>query len=198
MSLTIFKGKLPAQTTVTATGDVTSDSFDKKLGALRYALGRPERFVTRCACAIHDKPFTVVYERIDPSRLIITGIFKDGDGEGVAEVKAGGQTKRREVPAAEVDHAGWRCPFCGNEQHVGCHRCRATVCGGKTRRYPGTSDVFTCRASCGARGTLIDAPTVEGVEPTRNVQASKPISERLPAPDAERLRLGGSKAPRLK
>ena len=39
------------------------NAFEKKLGALRAATGRPERFISLCACALHDRPFAVVYER---------------------------------------------------------------------------------------------------------------------------------------
>lgn len=190
MKITIWQPKSPV-----TVDDMKSD-FARKIGAFRAVTGRPERFVTRCACAIHDKGFTVVYERPDPARpFIITGIYKDGEGDATASVAA---SRSRKVPVADVDPSGWRCPYCGNGLHVGCHQCHTTVCGGKTRRYPGTSDVFTCRASCGARGMLIDAPTVEGIEAARKPLGSKPMAERLPAPGADRRRLGGSKAPRLR
>lgn len=188
MKLTVWK----ASSSVAS----TKEDFEKKLSALRMATGRPERFVTRCACAMHDKGFTAIYERTEPARpFILVGIHKDGEGN---EPQSAGAARSLTLPAAEVDHTGWRCPHCGNDMHIGCDQCQTNVCGGKTRRYPGTSDIFSCRTSCGARGTLVDAQTVKGIEPTRKSFNSKPIAERLPAPGTDMLRLGGSKPPRLK
>lgn len=191
MKLTIWEQK-----SSTAVDDLKSD-FARKVGAFRAATGRPERFVTRCACAIHDRGFTVVYERTDPARpFILTGIYKDGEGESGGSTAA---SRSRTLAASEIDHTGWRCPYCANESHhIACDHCDTTVCGGRTRRYPGTRDVFACRDSCGARGTLIEAPTVEGVEPSRKPVGSKPISERLAVPGADTVRLDGPKTPRLK
>lgn len=196
MSLTIFKGKLPAHRAANTAVAVTGESLDKKLGALRNAMGRADRFVSLCACAIHDKTFTVVYERTDPAQSFsIAGVYKDGEGDTAGSA---GSSRSRTLPVAEVDHTGWRCPYCAIDRHVRCHQCHRAVCGGKTHRYPGTSEIFACRTSCGARGTLIDALTVEGVEPSRKPLSSKPIAQCLPVGGADFLRLGGAKPPRLK
>lgn len=158
MRITIWQPKAP--TTVGA----MRDDFAHRLGAFRVATGRPERFVTRCACAVHDKGFTVVYERTDPAQaFIITGIYKDCEGGGT--VRASGQAKRREVPAHEIDTTGWRCPHCATGGiTISCGRCGHTVCGGRTKTYHGMAPVFSCRASCGARGALEDADKITGAE----------------------------------
>jgi hypothetical protein len=197
MKLTIFKTQLPERAaTNRPTPPASQDDFTRKLATLRAATGRPERFISLCACAVHDKPFTAVYERIDPGRpFILTGIYKDGAGDATTSE---GSARPRSLPASEVDHTGWLCPHCGDGQYIACGNCKAMVCGGRTRRYPGTAEIFTCRVSCGARGTLIDAATVEGVEPARKSVSSKPISERLPAPGADALRLAAPMPPRLK
>lgn len=192
MKLTIWQPKSPG------TVDELKSNFARKIGAFRTATGRPERFVTRCACAVHDKGFTAVYERTDPARpFILTGIYKDGEGDatGVA-----GTERSRTLPASEVDHTGWRCPYCLNDRQINCDECRSTVCGGKTHRYPGTGDIFTCRDSCGARGALIDATTVKGVEPSGKAAGRKPNADadRFPAPGLDTRRLGTTKPPRLK
>lgn len=190
MKLTIWEPKS------SATAEKMKSDFARKLGAFRAATGRPERFVTRCACAIHDKGFTVVYERTDTARpFILTGIYKDGEGDVAGGT---GTARTRTLSASEVDHAGWRCPYCGEDRHINCTGCHTGVCGGKTRRYPGTGDIFTCRDSCGARGTLVDCPSVTGIESTRKPASSKAVAERLPTPGADALRLGGPKSPRLK
>lgn len=189
MKLTIWQPKSPA-----TVDDMKSD-FARKLGAFRAATGRPERFVTRCACAIHDKGFTVVYERTDPARpFILAGIYKDGEGDATGSA---GAARSRSLPAAEIDHTGWRCPYCGGDQHIGCHHCHTIVCGGKTHRYPGTGGIFTCRDSCGANGTLEDAEVIKGIEDVRKPGSSfgsapVPVGRSLPR-GLDIKRLGGPK-----
>ena len=197
MRLTNFKGNPPARTAGSAARDVAGESFNKKLGALRSALGRPERLVSRCACAIHDKLFSVVYERTDAARpFTIAGTFKVDEDDCKGSMS--GAARSRAVAASEVDMTGWRCVYCADDRHiVACGQCGATVCGGRTRAYPGTGEIFECRKSCGARGTLEPLETVNGVEPTRAAITQK-LSVRLPQPDVQMLRLGGPKAPRLK
>lgn len=192
MKITIWQPKVPA-----TVDDMKSD-FAHKLGAFRAATGRPERFVMRCACAIHDREFAVVYERTDLTRpFIITGIYRDGEGDSAGGTRGDADAaRRRTLAASEVDHTGWRCPFCHQERQINCNGCHMAVCGGKTRSYPGTGDIFTCRDSCGARGTLIECSTVTGIEPKRMSSGSKPMSERLPASGTEAQRLGSTKAPR--
>lgn len=176
MKLTIWQSKSAA-----TVDDMKSD-FARKLGAFRAVTGRPERFVTRCACAIHDKGFTVVYERTDPGRpFILAGIYKDGEGDVTGSE---GAARSRSLPAAEIDHTGWRCPYCGSDRHIGCHHCHTIVCGGKTHRYPGTGDVFTCRDSCGARGALENAEFIEGSEDVRKPGSSRSLPAGL---DTKRL-----------
>lgn len=191
MKLTIWNPKTP-----TTVDDIKSD-FARKLGAFRAATGRPERFITRCACAIHDKGFTVVYERTDPARpFILTGIYKDGDGEQGGSTSA---SRSRTLPSSEIDHTGWRCPYCANaSHHVDCDRCATTVCGGRTRRYPGTADIFACRDSCGARGTLIEAKAVHGAEGARKPTSGKAGAAPRLSSGAAPLRLGASKLPRIR
>lgn len=184
---------------VPASADSLRESFDKKLGALRAATGRPERFVTRCACAIHDKGFVVVYARTDPARpFIIIGIYKDGEGDAGG---AAGALRSRAVAHADVDSTGWRCPYCGMEGlHIQCTGCHTIVCSGKTRRYPGTSDIFECRASCGCRGTLEATASLKGFDAVRPSQHAgvKPLRDLLSAPTSNVPRLDGPKGPRIK
>jgi hypothetical protein len=169
----------------------TDDDFEAKLGALRLATGQADRFVSRCACAVHDKPFTVMYERAEVGGpFVITGIHREGIGDA-----AGGNTaaRSRSVPSTDVDQTGWRCPYCANGSHqVLCGRCGVTVCGGRTRRYPDTGDVFSCRPSCGSRGTLEPLKSVNGYDaacaPKAAVSASS--SDALPSPSRDTPRLG--------
>lgn len=168
----------------------TKEEFEKKLGALRMATGRPDRFVSRCACAVHDKPFSVVHERTDPAKpFIITGIYKDGEGGG-ATGGASAASRTRALPASEVDSTGWRCPHCASDGlHIQCDKCGATVCGGRTRTYHGMAPVFACRPSCGARGTLTDAEVIKGIDAGKPGGAFRSVS--LPGPGNKRL--GGPK-----
>lgn len=182
MKLTVWKARqAPA---------ATDDDFEARLGALRLATGQADRFVSRCACAVHDKPFTVMYERAEVGGpFVITGIHREGIGDA-----AGGNTaaRSRSVPSTDVDQTGWRCPYCANGSHqVLCGKCGVTVCGGRTRRHPGSRDVFSCRPSCGSRGTLEPLASVNGYDPARTSKSSvKPLSrDALPCPsrDAHRL-----------
>lgn len=203
MKLTIWKGneKLPAISSGRAV-TTAQVSFAEKLAALRKATGRPERFVSACVCALHDRPFTVVYERIDTTKPFTIAAIHAGTAQGSGNVGKEGAglfglvTPRRSVPAAEIDMTGWRCPHCGCAAHVvACQSCGTTICGGRTVRGPGMDAVFNCRRSCGARGTLIDAAVVHGVD---GVRKSSPHlrgpSRQMPAlPSADRLRLKGPK-----
>lgn len=201
MKLTVQKGKdrLPAMTSGRAV-TAAQESFAEKLAALRKATGRPERFVSECMCALHDQPFTVVYERIDTAKpFTISGIHA-GSAQGSCNVGKEGtglfsfRQARKSVAAADIDMTGWLCPHCGCADHVvACQSCGTTVCGGRTVRGHGREDVFNCRPSCGARGTLMDASIVHGVDGARNTvpKLSSPSKLITALPSAGRLRLKG-------
>lgn len=195
MKVTIFNSQLPAKVSATLAPLASSkDEFEKKLAALRVATGRPERFISLCACAVHDKPFAVVYERSDPARpFTISGIYRDGEGDAAASWSAH-MSASKTLPASAVDTTGWRCPHCrDSSRDIACQKCGTTVCGGRTRSYPGTAEVFECRTSCGARGTLKDAESIKGIEEVRKRGSglrSAPLYDRLPQPGQETLRLG--------
>lgn len=199
MKLTLFKGKAPT-TSPARTVSGVQESFAAKLGALRKATGRPERFVSHCACARHDQPFMVVYERNDPTKpFTIAGIHKGGEAVN-GDAPKGSMTlsraiaPRKSVPASDLDTTGWRCPHCGCAGHViACDRCGTTVCGGRTVSGPGMESVFNCRPSCNARGTLTNCTVVHGVDGAPKVAPRLPApGRRTPAlPSADRLRLKG-------
>lgn len=166
MKLTIFKSPVPATASATpSTVGASKEAFEKKLGAMRVATGRPDRFVSLCACAVHDKPFTVVYERTDPAKpFVIAGIYKAGEGGGGADTPARA-ARRRTLAASEIDTSGWRCPHCESKGlNVACGKCGTTICGGRSKAGHGMERVFECRSSCGARGALEDAQTISGAE----------------------------------
>ena len=174
MKLTIFKPQLPGVMATSRLSPAASqDVFAQKLSALRLATGRPERFVSLCACAIHDKAFQVVYERCEADRpFVIAGIYKDGEGGDDAR-EAARLRSSKTLPASSIDTTGWRCPHCEDKggRSIACDKCGTTVCGGRTRAYPGTADVFECRSSCGRRGTLKEAELIKGVEEVRKAKA---------------------------
>lgn len=199
MKLTLWKGKAPTTAPARTVAGV-QDDFAAKLGALRKATGRPERFVSHCACALHDRPFVVVYERTDPAKpFTIAGIYQDRAEANVDTGKDSvpalpGAGHRRSVSAAEIDTAGWRCPHCGCAARViACESCGTTICGGRTVRGPGMDDVFNCRPSCGARGTLTDAAVIHGRDGTRKAAPALRVPSTPALPSSDRLRL---KAPK--
>lgn len=157
--------------------------FAQKIAALRTATGKVERFITPCACALHDKPFSVVYERTDPDkRFTIARIEKpeSGNGSGGPGVTA---SRPRTLSAHEVDETGWRCPWCGDTSTImQCPDCATTVCGGRVKRAPGAQPVFVCRPSCGARYTMVKADTITGAEDVlRRSAAHRPAPPSTPA-----------------
>lgn len=182
MKLTIFNNtRLPQATRA----EKRKEEFARKLAAMRTATGRAERFVT--ACALHDRAFTVVYERTDPQQpFTIAGIYKNEGGNG-----AGGASRPRTLSAHDVDSTGWRCPWCGDTTTImQCTSCRTTVCGGRVKRAPGTEPVFQCRPSCGARSTMADAETVTGIDDRlRHSTTRRPVSPSRPALPREPDRL---------
>lgn len=203
MKLTVQKGKdkVPATTSGSAV-EVAQESFAEKLAALRKATGRPERFVSACACALHDRPFTVVYERTDPTKPFTLAQIHAGSPQesGNAGNEGTGlfgfRQTRKSVAAADIDMTGWRCPHCGCADHVvACQSCGTTVCGGRTVRGPGPEDVFNCRPSCGARGTLMEASVVHGVDGAHKAapRIASPSKGITALPSADRMRLTGPK-----
>ncbi len=199
MKLTPWKesaeGTAKGQTVV-----VQKDNFAAKLGALRKATGRPERFVTPCRCAVHDRPFMVVYERFDRAeRFTVARINLDSE-EMECSVRhplfqrLGVVADIRRVPAAEIDLSGWKCPHCGAADLViDCQDCGVTVCGGRTAHAPGKESIFNCRPSCGARGSLMDSSDVKGVNGRKDpLQLRGPGTPVLPRFD--HLRLKGPKS----
>ena len=197
MKLTIFKSPLPVQASPTPSTVVASrDAFEKKLGAMRVATGRPDRFVSLCACAVHDRPFTVVYERTDPARpFLMTGIYKAGEGGGGADMPARAG-RSRTLAASEINTSGWRCPHCeSNGLNIACGKCGSTICGGRLKAGHGMERVFECRSSCGARGTLEDAQTISGAEAAGKTELalrSAPRKDQTLLPSLNLPRLGRS------
>lgn len=184
MKLTTYRNKVLPQT---SHAESRKEEFARKLAAMRMATGKAERFVTACACALHDRPFTVVYERTNPQQpFTIAGIYKNEGGNG-----AGGTSRPRTLAAHEIDSTGWRCPWCGDATTImQCTSCRTTVCGGRVKRAPGAEPVFQCRPSCGARSTMTDAETVTGTDDRlRQSTARRPVSPSRPALPREPDRL---------
>lgn len=186
MKLTTYRNKALPQTTRAVD---RKEEFARKLAAMRSATGKAERFVTACACAVHDKPFSVVYERTDPQQpFTIAGIHKNESGDG-----AGGASRPRTLAAHEIDSTGWQCPWCGDASTImQCGSCHTTVCGGRVKRAPGAEPVFQCRPSCGARSTMRDAETVTGTDDRLRRSTSRaPVPPSRPAlpREPDRLRL---------
>ena len=197
MKLTIFKSPSPSQASaMLPTVAASKNAFEKKLGAMRLATGRPERFVSLCACAVHDLPFTVVYERTDPAKpFVMTGIYKAGEGGAGADAPARA-ARRKTLAASEIDTSGWRCPHCESKGlNVACGKCGTTICGGRSKAGHGMERVFECRTSCGARGTLEDAQTISGAEAAGKTELALrgvPRQDQTLLPRPNRPRLGRS------
>lgn len=180
----------PSSTSDALTVVSSKEAFDRKMGALRAATGRPERLLGLCACALHDRLFTVVYERSDPTTLFtISGIHKDGEAIGAGQ---GFAASLRRKTSTAIDDTGWRCPYCHIEGiRIACDRCDTTVCGARTRNYGTKAAAFECRPSCGRRSGLAESEFHRVVEPPSHPGPLKrPVIDRQRLPALDTLRLG--------
>jgi hypothetical protein len=131
--------------------------------------GRPvdarEFFEQLCVCAVEDREFIVRYVR-QPNglfRAIESVKIPAGGGSGKASTRS---TLVLSTDKIEGSHTA--CPWCSNSGHYHCH-CGGVVCGGKL-----VGQLFTCRASCGAKW-IIGSPVTEikGTKPQQDRQESK-------------------------
>ena len=153
--------------------DATDAAFRAKVARFREQHGLPERFVLSCACAKTDQPFRVIFERFHSNSAFRIAAIEKAEGSG----GAAGAPAVKSLPAGDVSFANWLCPWCADKHYaVQCDRCRTTVCGGRVSVHAGQQH-FICRASCGARGMLIDSTKIHGSEE----QAPKRDFKRLPA-----------------
>ena len=124
-----------------------------------------EFFEQLCVCAVEDRAFIVRYVQ-QPNglfRAIESVKIHAGGGSG-----KGGTRPTLVLSTGKIEGSHTACPWCGNSGHYHCD-CGGVVCGGKL-----IGQLFTCRASCGAKW-IIGSPVTEikGTKPQQERQESK-------------------------
>jgi hypothetical protein len=142
------------------------EAFADAVATLRQATGKGERRTLPCRCAVKDKAFVIVFERIHPARPFeIARIEQEADGEVRPAGKSGRfapKPRQDSFDAAEFDWSDYACPHCGTNAGVVYCECGETVCAGRVRRRPDGTRNFTCHDRCGATGTIAPATHVHG------------------------------------
>ncbi|MBE0626422.1 MAG: hypothetical protein IH606_16600 [Burkholderiales bacterium] len=173
------------------------DEFAQKVKAFRQATGKPERFTIACACAEHDRGFTVTYERMGVGeKWRIGSIAKDVGQEKPRSLFGGAKPRLLEVSMGEVDNSKWICPWCQNTRgYIHCAECNTIVCGAR-RREEGGERYFRCRDSCGCdSGPLVSLESLAGADAPSLSPPGKPA--RLLPGSTPRPSLRGGSSPAL-
>ena len=120
-------------------GVANKKDFQSTMAALRKASGKPEYVLIPMCCAVHDRPYVIIYSRVDPSQAA------------------------RSYDIAEFDSAGRYCPWCqDNGDVVHCADCKETYCSGTTKRLGDGSALYKCVPRCGSSGMLKDYSKLHG------------------------------------
>lgn len=169
--LPMIRAGLPAKVEK-AKAPVKKD-FDQAVAVLRKASGRPEYRLVPLRCAVHDRPFVVIYRRNDPAaQFRIEKISKEAPSQVGAQAASGGMiasflSGQSDGLAAydntEFNSAGRYCPWCNDrETTVHCEDCGDTYCGGSIRKGSEGQRVYHCVPRCGSQGLLHDYHKMHG------------------------------------
>jgi|TARA_R110002124_G_scaffold269238_1_gene437048 hypothetical protein len=151
-------------------GVANKKDFQSTMAALRKASGKPEYVLIPMCCAVHDRPYVIIYSRVDPSmKFKITKIVNEASdiksqGKGlIAKHLEGKSQAARSYDIAEFDSAGRYCPWCqDNGDVVHCADCKETYCSGTTKRLGDGSALYKCVPRCGSSGMLKDYSKLHG------------------------------------
>ncbi|MFE8599861.1 MJ0042-type zinc finger domain-containing protein [Archangium violaceum] len=123
---------------------------------------------------VHDgKEFSVVYAKdSNDQRFRIREIQRTANlieelyeaAFAMAAVHAPGTIKNTVWNAGELEHSGWRCPYCGDRglstsQFFRCNACKELVCQARVIQIRGGGQTFTCHPGCGSSGELVGTIT---------------------------------------
>jgi hypothetical protein len=115
----------------------------------------PETFDLFCFCAVHDKPYTLRFER-QPSGLVrFKESMKSKPSSLPDNARAGSGGGWTMHQLKYFENAATPCAWCGNKDfHYCALDCGALVCGGRMK-----GNTFHCRESCGA--SWVGVPMLE-------------------------------------
>lgn len=139
--------------------------------ALLRLSGKSETRTIPAHCVIHDRPFSILYERQSINhRFQIVGIIIPDEQASKISVfknflKPQKQAEAITYKANDFDHSGKYCPHCGfKENFVQCTWCKQMVCGSRVRTLATGEQLFACSDSCGCTGKLSPCDYVKGIK----------------------------------
>ena len=177
--------------------------FEQAVALLRKASGKPEYRLVPLRCAVHDRPFVVIYCRDDPSAPFrINKISKEAParaaGSGlIGRLLTSGSEGLAAYDQSEFNSAGRQCPWCGDKSMVvHCEDCGDTYCGGTIVKCANGGSMYDCVPRCGSHGILTDYDKVHGKRGVPKLPKKQPPllgnSKKVPAlPAPKRLLLPG-------
>jgi hypothetical protein len=132
------------------------------------AVGASDRVKLDCVCAIHDKPYQMVFEREASGRYRWVASIKLIEQGARSGSGRGGAAALQDILVEHLP-SETPCAWCGNSSFHHC-RCNSLVCGGRMR-----GETFVCRTSCGAEWIGVPLRQVQGnKEEARPSRASAP------------------------
>ena len=160
--------------------------FEQAVALLRKASGKPEYRLVPLRCAVHDRPFVVIYCRDDPSAPFrINKISKEAParaaGSGlIGRLLTSGSEGLAADDQSEFNSAGRQCPWCGD----------------KIVKCANGGSMYDCVPRCGSHGILTDYDKVHGKRGVPKLPKKQPPllgnSKKGPAlPAPKRLLLPG-------
>lgn len=149
----------------------------------------PEMFDLYCVCAVHDKPYTLHFERQASGLLRFKESIKGKPPSLPDNARAGGKGWTLRLQYFEnLAEALTPCAWCGDGGFHHCSRdCGALVCGGRMK-----GNTFHCRPSCGASWVGVPMREIRG---TAGEARRASLQPSCPAPGPARLLLPAAKGP---
>jgi hypothetical protein len=160
----------------------------------------PEIFDLYCFCAIHDKPYTLRFERQSSGLLRFKESIKGkpktpGSDPAVFAVHYEAGVKMGwKLSMKYFEHGTMPCAWCGDGSFGHCSQdCGALVCCGRMR-----GNTFHCRPSCGASWVGVPMREVTGTTTRERPPANRVSLSSAPAKPLLLLPAGSSLPARRK
>ncbi len=141
-----------------------------------------ERFAVDCVCAVHDRPYQLIFVRQPSGRLRLMESVRGSGDARAASPNMRTPLAQQIISMSDLENGPWCCAWCQNGSFHFCGSdCGALVCGGRMR-----GNLFVCRDSCGAQWIG---------SPLQQIQATPAETRRLQQPTASPVAMKGSTLP---
>ncbi len=148
----------------------------------------PEIFDLYCVCAVHDKPYTLRFERQASGLLRFRESVKGKPSSLPDNARAGNGGGWAIQQLRYFERGPTPCAWCGDGDFHHCALyCGALVCGGRMK-----GDTFHCRKSCGASWVGVPLQQVT-MRRELSAPARAPLQPSRPAAGPARLLLPAGK-----